>query len=84
MFRSVIQRKDGSTEKMLIFYLNASISDVVKAFNGMKKNISKFVDLIHYNFALRLSSSLEFLLNGTIEMDEMTLKVLFCKLFFKK
>ena len=43
MFRSEIQRKDGSTEKMLTFYLNASIPDVVQAFNGMKKNISKFV-----------------------------------------
>lgn len=43
MFRSDIQRKDGSSEKMLTFYLNASIPDVALAFKSMKKNITRFI-----------------------------------------
>lgn len=43
IFRSDIQRKDGSSEKMLTFYLNASIPDVALAFKSMKKNITRFI-----------------------------------------
>ena len=43
MFRSDIQRKDGSSEKMLTFYLNTSIPDVALAFKSMKKNITRFI-----------------------------------------
>lgn len=43
MFRSDLQRKDGSSEKMLTFYLNSSIPDVAQAFKSMKKSITRFI-----------------------------------------